>query len=154
VCVDLSFDGDNTYDMHTEKEKLSLCKQMSLSWHVLKTANKPVHLRITSYDDLNTTGIGLKNQGSKFIYIDVYNLYLLLILIIVYIHMIIIKTANKPVHLRITSYDDLNTTGIGLRNQGSKYMNSDHHHCHHNHRKYSYRRIVLGWKMSVHLEAP
>jgi hypothetical protein len=50
------------------------------------------------------------------------NLYLLLIQSIVYIHMSIIKTANKPVHLRITSYDELNTTGIGLKNQGSKSM--------------------------------
>jgi hypothetical protein len=79
---------------------------MSLSWHVIKTAIKPVHLRITSYDDSNTTGIGLKNQGSKYMYV---NLYLLFIQIIVYIYMSIIKTANKPVHLRITTYDDLIT---------------------------------------------
>jgi tRNA (guanine9-N1)-methyltransferase len=43
----------------------------------------------------------------------------------------VIKNANKPVHLRITSYDHLNTVGVGLKSQG-----------------------MLGWKVDVHPEAP
>jgi hypothetical protein len=45
VCVDLSFDVD-----HDEKEKNSLCKQLSLSYAILKKVPCPIHLHITSMD--------------------------------------------------------------------------------------------------------
>jgi tRNA (guanine9-N1)-methyltransferase len=58
VCVDLHFD-----DEHSEKERKSMWKQLSLTYCALKKASNPVHLHVTSIVPDSQTENGLKSQG-------------------------------------------------------------------------------------------
>ena len=61
---------------HTEKESRSLCKQLCLSYAILKHTEHPIHLNITSYNEKSYVGTILKQQGSKYIcYTTMYLLY-------------------------------------------------------------------------------
>jgi hypothetical protein len=57
---------DRKRRLPSEKENRSLCKQLCLSYNVLKNASKPVHLHITSYDEKSFVGSILKQQGGEF----------------------------------------------------------------------------------------
>ena len=58
VCIDLSFDIS-----HNERERFSLCKQLSLSYGILKRALCPVHLHLTSLPSDSELYRGLCKQG-------------------------------------------------------------------------------------------
>jgi tRNA (Guanine-1)-methyltransferase len=87
VCIDLGFDDHQAQETataassssgasrsngqhdktrrHSDKESRSLCKQLCLSYNVLKNAAQPVHLHVTSYDEQSFVGNMLKQQGGK-----------------------------------------------------------------------------------------
>jgi len=59
VCIDLGFESE-----HSAKELLSLCKQLQLSYNVLKRSLVPVHLHVTSLGSLSQHARDLyKSQG-------------------------------------------------------------------------------------------
>jgi tRNA (guanine9-N1)-methyltransferase len=51
VCIDLGFEIEIE---HSDKEKRSLCKQLQLTWSVLKRAAVPIHLHVSSLGQLST----------------------------------------------------------------------------------------------------
>lgn len=58
VCIDLSFDSK-----HSDKEKKSMYKQISLTYGILKRVDIPVHLHLTSLKPSSDTENGLRLQG-------------------------------------------------------------------------------------------
>jgi len=50
VCIDLGFENE-----HSEKEKRSLCKQLQLTYSVLKRSAVPIRLHVCSLGQLSTT---------------------------------------------------------------------------------------------------
>lgn len=60
VCIDLGFD-----DEHDSRDIGSLCKQLSLSYSVLKQTPCPVHLHITSLTPGSETQLLLSTQGAE-----------------------------------------------------------------------------------------
>lgn len=68
VCVDLSYEAE-----HSEREKQSICKQLQLSYNVLKRSAVPVHLHITSLGCLSVGAReGLQQQGLSSWKVDSY----------------------------------------------------------------------------------
>lgn len=67
VCIDLSFDPSSSSSSSSQnalvKECKSVCKQLSLSWALLKQAPCPVHLQLTSLVDDSHLGRELVRQG-------------------------------------------------------------------------------------------
>lgn len=60
VCIDLSFDVE-----HNERERISVAKQMSLAYGVVKKARAPLHLHLCSFVEGSTLSEKLHNQGCK-----------------------------------------------------------------------------------------
>jgi tRNA (guanine9-N1)-methyltransferase len=60
VCIDLSFDEE-----HNDRDRSSLVKQLALSYSVLKLAQNPVHLHITSLSEGSALDGGLRKQGAQ-----------------------------------------------------------------------------------------
>lgn len=59
VCIDLSYESE-----HSDKEKRSLCKQLQLSYSLLKRLPVPIHLHITSLGTLSDqTRAMIQTQG-------------------------------------------------------------------------------------------
>jgi hypothetical protein len=65
VCVDLSFDPSSSSSSQRAlmKECKSVCKQLSLSWALLKQVACPVHLHLTSFVEDSVLGQELIRQG-------------------------------------------------------------------------------------------
>ena len=71
--------------MIIDKEMRSLGKQLSLSYGVLKSAECPVHLYVTSYDENSIAGQAIKNQGRKwYIFLNLFFKFIFLITYLIY----------------------------------------------------------------------